>query len=176
MGEPRKFSSLLVGRGGLQDDPGGRPHHCGRCLSLAEEYERHDPSWRPPEAASYVKDGVVYWLANCEACNQLEFDARHLKRLGAIGSPDESGLTDRERERRRYETDKLVKERAKYAQWRKEREARYAKRSGSPSASGDFSHRGRGSDEAALTLDPAPDYAMRRAEPDDSFADWWEKQ
>lgn len=120
MTEPKSLAGLLSNA--AKDHPGPRVVPCARCSRLSEEYERHDRNWRPPEAASYHRDGRKYWLANCEACNWLEYETGWNRRAAEIGPPTEAGIPERERERRATIHQRLDREKEKYLQGRRARE------------------------------------------------------
>lgn len=188
---PRKMVSLLseMATPGVRTDPRidfrSRPQYCARCSSLEAEYVKHDKNWLPAQAASYEKNGRVYWLANCEQCEEILFKERHAKRVSSCADPNEHGISDNERNKRAYELQKLSTERAHWLEAQANRRERYARMSGIAARAAEVDPRGRGPGEAALTSEgaakmtqprspaaapeaPAPDYAMLRAEPKES--------
>ena len=60
--------------------PNGRVRVCTRCESLASDYQRHTPDWRPPMAHSWTHGGYRYWSALCRSCGEMD----NKKRLAAM--------------------------------------------------------------------------------------------
>jgi hypothetical protein len=199
--QPRKLGQVL---GTQNSGLPGRSQPCARCSRTAEDYERKytkDASPRILEAASYWRNGIRYWIANCEACNEVEFLQRWKARSDALEDPKEAGISELERNKRVAKLEKLREEYRRYYEAKSERLARQM--SGVPTSGHAGTHRGSGLDEDALTSgvlrenlgvgqpsyreccvtpaggvpeEPAPDYATKRAEPSEGFADWWERQ
>ena len=180
---PRKMVSLLseMAPPGVRTDPRidfqARPQYCARCSRLEAEYVKHDKNWLPAQAVSYEKSGRVYWLANCEACEEILFKVRHAKRVSACADPHEHGISDNERNKRAYELQRLATERTHWLEAQALRKERYARASGAiPSPLAGHAGSTASTPPADTPHEPAPDYAKLRAEPGEAFADWWEEQ
>jgi hypothetical protein len=193
--EPSKFAKVL---GTQSSGLPGRSQPCARCSRTTDGYERRYPKDASPpilEAASYYRNGVRYWLANCEPCSEKEFLRRWSARIAAAEDPQEPAISQNERAKRIARLAKLQEEKRLYYEGKREREAMAAhKTSGAAAAAAPTSrHLGLGT---ATIPETAPgesgsvgraqqqdasmrplDYATKRArEPSESFADWWDRQ